>query len=95
MKILITGGAGYGGSGLAENLVKRGHEVTLLDIVAPNEAWRVKDLVEEGKVKYIWKSVHDAKPEDIDEMDIVIHMAAQADVPWDSLLLYGLSGKNL
>ncbi|MEK6898283.1 MAG: GDP-mannose 4,6-dehydratase [Nanoarchaeota archaeon] len=81
MRVLITGGAGYGGSGLAENLVKRGHEVTLLDITAPNEAWRVKELVDNNKIKYLWKSVHDIKSEDINGIDVVVHMAAQADVP--------------
>ena len=81
MNVLITGGAGYGGSGLAEALVNRGHKVTLLDILAPNEAWKVKDLVDNKKVKYLWKSVHDIKDEDLDGIEVVVHMAAQADVP--------------
>jgi UDP-glucose 4-epimerase len=81
MKVLITGGAGYGGGSLTTTLVNRGHEVTVLDILAPNEAWRIRDLIDEGKVKYVWKSVHDIKPEDIEGIEVVVHMAAQADVP--------------
>jgi len=79
MKILITGGAGYGGSGLAKELLKRGHQIKIIDILAPNEAWKIKDIID--RVEYVWKSVHDIKPEDIDGIDVVVHMAAQADVP--------------
>ena len=37
MKILITGGAGYLGSVLTENLLKEGHEVTVLDSLCYNQ----------------------------------------------------------
>ncbi len=79
MNVLITGGAGYGGSGVAENLVKRGHQVRIIDIIAPNEAWKVKEFIE--KIDYRWKSVHDINDDDLEGIDIVVHMAAQADVP--------------
>lgn len=79
MKVLITGGAGYGGSGLAESLVNRGHEVRIIDILAPNEAWKLKDIID--KVDYRWKSVQDVNDDDLDGIEVVIHMAAQADVP--------------
>lgn len=79
MNILITGGAGYGGSGLAENLLKRGHEIRIIDILAPNEADKVKDIIK--KIDYRWKSVHDINDDDLKHIDIVVHMAAQADVP--------------
>lgn len=38
MKALISGVAGFRGSGLAEALVYRGHKVTGLYVAAPNEA---------------------------------------------------------
>ncbi len=79
MKILITGGAGYGGSGLTEQLLKRGHEVRVIDILAPNEAWKLKEFMDQ--IDYRWKSVQDIKDEDLDGIDVVVHMAAQADVP--------------
>lgn len=81
MKVLITGGAGTGGSGLVEALLKKGHKVRLLDIVAPNEAWRVKEFMNNENFEYVWKSVHDIKSEDLNGIDVVVHMAAQADVP--------------
>lgn len=79
MNILITGGAGYGGSGLTGALLERGHSVRIIDILAPNEAWKVKEFID--KVDYRWKSVHDIVDSDLDGIDIVIHMSAQADVP--------------
>jgi UDP-glucose 4-epimerase len=77
--ILITGIAGYGGSGLAKELLRRGHRVRGIDIIAPNEARKVQDII--GDLDYRWKSVHDINTEDLQEIDTVIHMAAQADVP--------------
>lgn len=38
MKILITGGAGFAGTGLTPLLMERGHSVSVLDIVAPAHA---------------------------------------------------------
>jgi UDP-glucose 4-epimerase len=77
--ILITGGAGYGGSGLAKELVTRGYDVRVIDIIAPNEAVKLKEVI--SKIDYRWKSVHDIEKEDLEDINIVIHMAAQADVP--------------
>lgn len=76
---LITGGAGFGGSGLAKELLKRGHEVRTIDIIAPNEAWRLKGVITD--IDYRWKSVQDIKDDDLKGIDSVVHMAAQADVP--------------
>lgn len=79
LKVLIAGGAGYGGSGVTEELLKRGHEVRIIDIVAPNEAIKLREFM--NKIDYRWKSVEDIQDNDLDGIDVVIHMAAQADVP--------------
>lgn len=79
MKVLITGGAGYGGSCITEALLEKGHEVRIIDILAPNEAWKVKEFMD--KIDYRWKSVHDINDDDLKDIDVVVHMAAQADVP--------------
>jgi len=79
MKILITGIAGFGGSGLAETLLKKGHKVTGVDVIAPSEAYRLRDIVDE--INYLWKAVQDLTAADMDGYDAVCDFSAQADVP--------------
>jgi UDP-glucose 4-epimerase len=81
MRILVTGGSGFGGSGLVHALLERGHEVTVLDIIAPLEADKLADVIDHPNLTYKWKAIHDIKPSDIEDQDIVIHLQAQADVP--------------
>jgi len=78
LKVLITGAAGFGGSGLTKRLLKKGYEVTALDIVAPLHSGLD---IDNPKLNYLWKAVHDIQPEDIEGHDIVVHFCAQADVP--------------
>jgi len=79
--VYITGLAGFGGSGIARGLLERGHKVSGIDIIAPNEARKVRDIMDHENFSYIWGSVHDLKPKDIEGNDVLVHMAAQADVP--------------
>ena len=80
MKVLVTGGSGFGGAGLVKALVAR-HQVTVVDIIAPHQVESLKDEIESGAVRYLWKSVHDIRPGDIEGHEVICHFAAQADVP--------------
>lgn len=80
MKVLVTGAAGFGASGLIAELVKRGEQVTCVDVVGANQAPHLSDEVLD-EVRWLWKAVHDVWPEDIEGHDVVVHLAAQADVP--------------
>ena len=81
MRCLVTGGSGFGGCGLVEALLSRDYEVTVVDIVAPSHAENLKGVIDHPNLKYSWKSVHDLVPQDVEGHDIVVHFAAQADVP--------------
>ena len=77
MKICITGGAGFIGSHLANELLKQGHSVTVADSFARGNAGDV-----DKGAKMIKCDVRDAKSlkEIIDGYDAVFHLAAQTDV---------------
>ena len=81
MKIMCTGAGGFGGSGIVHALLNLGHKVTVLDITAPLEADKLADIIDHPNLIYKWKAIHDIKPWDIEDQDIVIHLQAQADVP--------------
>jgi len=52
LKALITGGAGVLGSNLAWLLLRKGYQVTVMDIVRREEAWRLSDLGILNGVRY-------------------------------------------
>ena len=81
-RVLITGAAGFGGSSLARALLAGGYAVTGLDVVAPRHADLLCAEMSHPAFRYAWKSIHDIRPEDISGHSIVVHMAAQADVPF-------------
>ncbi len=81
MRYLITGGSGFGGCGLVMALLSSDYKVTVVDIVAPSHAENLKEVIDHPNLKYLWKSIHDLTPQDVEGHDIVVHFAAQADVP--------------
>ena len=78
--VLITGIAGFAGIGLSKELLERGFTVSGLDIVGPLQSGLDYNLLDSLK-KYYWKSCQDLNSNDLQGVDIVIHFAAQADVP--------------
>ena len=51
MKIIITGGAGFIGSHLAENLIKKKHEVIIIDNLSTGRLENIKKF--KKKLKFI------------------------------------------
>ena len=80
-KVLITGAAGLAGSSLAGALLAAGYEVTGLDVVAPNHAALLRDQFSHHNFHYLWKSVQDIQPTDVEGHSVVAHLAAQPDTP--------------
>lgn len=82
MRVLITGGAGFIGSHLAEALSGRGDEVLILDDLSTGSMENIRHLKNNPGVHYWIDSVMN-KPllaELVDESDVVIHLAAAVGV---------------
>jgi len=75
VKALVAGGAGVLGSNLSWLLLRKGYQVTVMDIVRREEAWRLADLEVLGDVNYVWKNVADVTADDVKGYDIVIDCA--------------------
>jgi len=75
MKILITGGAGFLGSHLAERCLAGGHEVYAMDIARD---FKVRHLFSDKRFHYIYDSIMntDMLCTMISKCDIIYHMAA-------------------
>ena len=81
-RVLITGAAGFGGSSLTKALLNCGYNVTGLDIVPPSHASLLHMELCSRHFSYLWKSVQDIQPRDIEGHSTVVHMAAQPDTPF-------------
>ena len=82
MKALITGGAGFVGSHLAERLLEQGHEVAVLDNLSTGSIDNIAHLKGAAGFSYIVDSVTNEPllAEMIDGCDVVFHLAAAVGV---------------
>jgi len=76
MRVLITGGAGFIGSHLADHYLTVGHHVTILDNFSTGSKKNIEHL--NGKVTTVDGDIRDANLVDqlVQESDLVLHMAA-------------------
>ncbi len=82
MKILITGGAGFVGSHLADKLIGEGHEITVIDDLSTGRYSNVEHLDGGKNFRLIIETVLNEKlmEELIRETDRVYHMASAVGV---------------
>jgi UDP-glucose 4-epimerase len=82
MRVLITGGAGFIGSHLAEALLSRGDDVLILDDLSTGSMENIRQLKSNPKFHYWIDSVMNRVllAELVDESDLVIHFAAAVGV---------------
>lgn len=75
-KILITGGAGFIGSNLAEKLVEQGQQVVVLDNLATGRLSNLKKI--ENQIQFIQGDICDLDflKENFKSIDFVFHLAA-------------------
>ena len=88
MKVLITGGAGFIGSHLAEKYLERGDDVYIIDDLSTGSLENIKHLQEDenhrNKLFVTIDSIlnHDIMLELVGTCDVVLHMAAAVGVQY-------------
>ncbi len=82
MRFLITGGAGFIGSHLAERLLDRGDEVFLFDNLSTGCMENIRHLKNNDRMHYFLDSIENRQllAELVDESDAVFHLAAAVGV---------------
>lgn len=82
MRVLITGGAGFIGSHLADKYLSQGDEVYIIDDLSTGTIQNIHHLKDHPKFHYTIESVHN-KPvtaELVDQCDVIFHLAAAVGV---------------
>ena len=81
MRYVVTGGAGFIGSNIVDELVRRGESVVVLDDLSAGKEDNVAEI--RNKISFIKGSINDieAVRRSMQEADYVIHLAARTSVP--------------
>jgi UDP-glucose 4-epimerase len=83
MKYVVTGGAGFIGSHIVEELVRRGHEVVIIDTLSTGRLENITPFLESHQVSFQRVSITDlsAIRTAFESVDGIFHEAAIASVP--------------
>jgi UDP-glucose 4-epimerase len=78
MRVLITGGAGYIGSHLADRLLADGHRVTVLDNLSLGKLCNIEQNLQEARFRFVEGDVldHHTTVELVADCDVIYHLAA-------------------
>lgn len=84
MRVLVTGGAGYIGSHLADVLITTGHYVTVLDNLSTGRITNIHHLLDHPRFRFICDTILNAPMVDklVAEADAVYHLAATVGVKY-------------
>jgi UDP-glucose 4-epimerase len=82
-KVIVTGGAGFIGSNLAEELARRGHQVVIIDDLSTGNPDNIQPVLQAGQVDFIEGSITDLSlmQEAFSGAEYVFHQAALPSVP--------------
>jgi dTDP-L-rhamnose 4-epimerase len=85
MRVLVTGGAGFIGSHVVDQLIERGHETTVLDNLDPQvhgpgatHPRHLTDHISHGRLRFVRGDVTDSRAlaGSLDDVEAVVHLAA-------------------
>lgn len=82
MRYLITGGAGFVGSHLAEELLRRGHQVMIIDDLSTGSIENIEPFRSHKNFRYVIDTVMNRPvlAELVDQCDMIYHLAAAVGV---------------
>jgi UDP-glucose 4-epimerase len=82
LRVLITGGAGFIGSHLADAYLRRGDEIFVIDDLSTGSIQNIQHLKDNPRFHYTIDTVQNqpVTAELIDECDVVVHLAAAVGV---------------
>jgi UDP-glucose 4-epimerase len=82
LRALITGGAGFIGSHLAERMLQTGDEVMLLDNLSTGSMENIRHLKKYDRMHYFLEPIENRRllAELVDEADVIFHLAAAVGV---------------
>ena len=82
-KAVVTGGAGFIGSNIVDELVRRGYQVTVLDDLSTGKRENIEHLLKNGQVEFVEGSITDLAllQETLEGAHYIFHEAAIASVP--------------
>lgn len=82
MRYLITGGAGFIGSHLAERLLDRGDHVVLLDNLSTGSIENIRHLKSSARLQYHLDNIENRQllAELVDDAEVIVHLAAAVGV---------------
>jgi len=82
MRVLVTGGAGFIGSHLAERLLKDGHKVVVVDNLSTGSLKNIEGFREKSKFDFVEGDIRNTVTMEalVEQSDVIFHLAAAVGV---------------